>query len=256
MKLISLNLWGGRAYNELAKFLEREKDGIDIFCFQEVLDYGKGQPDQDAKTAKLLHQTDRYKEITNLYPKLESILTTYNGFLSDPYSAGMERLATFVKKDIKAKVQVLPVHEKLPVVVHGKPFYVSCIMQHVMLVDGNKSYDIANVHGLWQNSSKGDTPERLKQSNEITKILSTFGNLRVLCGDLNLLPDIESIKILEKNMKNLIREHKITNTRSPLYTKELRYADYVFVSDGIRVYDFKVLDEEVSDHLPLLLSFS
>lgn len=256
MRLISLNLWGGRAYPNLQKFLEEEKDKIDIFCFQEVLDYGQGEPNQDAKDAKLLHQSDRFQEVYNLYPRVSSILKDFNGFLSDPYSAGMERLATFIKKDINAKVEVLPIHEKLHVVVHDKPFYVSCIMQHTSLKKGNETYDIANVHGLWQNSSKGDTQERLKQSREIMKALSKFGNMKVLCGDLNLLPDIESIKILENGMRNLIKEYNITNTRSSLYTKIHRHADYVFTSPEVKVVNFQTIQSEVSDHLPLLLEFN
>ena len=57
-------------------------------------------------------------------------------------------------------------------------------------------------------------------------------------------------------MRNLIAEFGITSTRSSLYTKPLRFADYMFVSNGIEVKDFKVLPDEVSDHLALYLEFS
>src|SRR3989344_8247903 len=36
MKLISLNLWGGKVYSPLMKFISREKADTDIFCFQEM----------------------------------------------------------------------------------------------------------------------------------------------------------------------------------------------------------------------------
>lgn len=256
MKLISLNLWGGRAYDKFSSFLEREKEGTDIFCFQEVLDYGLGKPDQDSQDAKLLHQTDRFQEMPDLYPKLEKGLKDFNGYLTDTYSSGMERLSIFVKKSLDSTEETIQVHETLPLMVHGKPYNIGCIMQHVNIKIDHGSFDIANVHGLWQHSSKDDTPERLNQSKEINRILSGFGDSRILCGDFNLLPNTESIRILEKDMKNLIKEYNVTNTRSSLYTKSLRYADYVFVSDGVNVNDFRVLDEPVSDHLPLLLDFS
>ena len=36
MKLISLNLWGGRIYEPLVKFLKSHSKEVDIFCFQEI----------------------------------------------------------------------------------------------------------------------------------------------------------------------------------------------------------------------------
>ncbi len=255
MKLISLNVWGGRAYGELVKFLEREKSNTDIFCFQEVLDYGRGEPGPDAKEAKARHQPKGWHETSDLYKKLTVILCDFNPFLSEPYSSGMERLAAFVRKGITASEETLKIHKPFQVDVNGKPYYVGSLLQHVRVEIGDKSYDVANVHGLWQGSGKGDTPERLDQSREIVGLLSGFGSSKILCGDFNLLPGTQSIRIIEGVMRNLIREKGITNTRSSLYTKPLRYADYVFTSTNINVTKFEVMHDVVSDHLPLLLEF-
>jgi endonuclease/exonuclease/phosphatase family metal-dependent hydrolase len=78
---------------------------------------------------------------------------------------------------------------------------------------------------------------------------------KILCGDFNLLPNTESIAMLEKGMKNLVKEYGITSTRSHHYTKEHKFADYIIVSTDIKVANFEVLQEPVSDHLPLLLEF-
>lgn len=56
-------------------------------------------------------------------------------------------------------------------------------------------------------------------------------------------------------MHNLISEYNVTSTRSSLYTKEEKFADYTFISKGIAVQGFRVLQDVVSDHLPLLLEF-
>ena len=56
-------------------------------------------------------------------------------------------------------------------------------------------------------------------------------------------------------MRNLIRENNITSTRTELYEKELRMADYIFVSPEVTVKDFKVLPDVVSDHSPLYMEF-
>ena len=75
-----------------------------------------------------------------------------------------------------------------------------------------------------------------------------------MCGDFNLLPDTESIKILESSgLRSLIKEYNITSTRTSFYTKPAKYADYILVTPGIEVKDFKVLTDEVSDHSPLFL---
>lgn len=54
----------------------------------------------------------------------------------------------------------------------------------------------------------------------------------ILIGDLNLDPDTESIKILEKEMRNLVKKYSIQTTRSDLYSKKeiMPLADYCFVS--------------------------
>ena len=78
----------------------------------------------------------------------------------------------------------------------------------------------------------------------------------MLCGDFNLLPDTESLRMLESaGLRNLVVECGVTSTRTSLYARPEPFADYVFVSDGIAVRDFHVLPDVVSDHTPLLLEF-
>ena len=77
-----------------------------------------------------------------------------------------------------------------------------------------------------------------------------------MCGDFNLLPSTESIKMFEDfDLINLIKENNIISTRTSFYKKEEKFADYVFVSKGIKVNEFKVLIDEISDHSPLLIDF-
>ena len=58
-------------------------------------------------------------------------------------------------------------------------------------------------------------------------------------------------------MKNLIKENGIKFTRNSRYKdyKMLPFADYIFISKDIEVTNFEVLQDEVSDHLALLLEF-
>lgn len=256
MRLISLNIWGGRRFNDLAKFLEKEKERTNVFCFQEVLYYKLGEPTRDSVELKLMLQPDVSPQIPDLYPRLQSLLPDFNGFLSEPYTPGMERLATFVKTDMNAKVETIQIHKPVKAEFRGKEFSTSCIMQHTQLEIDKDTYDISNTHGIWQGASKEDTPERLEQSRSMVNVLSGFSKRKVLCGDFNLLPNTESIKTIENYMKNLIRENGITNTRSTYYKYPDRFADYIFVSPTLKIDRFSVLQDEISDHLPLLLDFT
>lgn len=56
-------------------------------------------------------------------------------------------------------------------------------------------------------------------------------------------------------MRNLVKKYHVTSTRSQLYTKPDKFADYILTSPEVIVEEFKVLAEELSDHLPLLLTF-
>ena len=78
-----------------------------------------------------------------------------------------------------------------------------------------------------------------------------------MAGDFNLMPDTESISILENmSVRNLIKDYGITNTRTSYYTKSAdKFADYTFVTEGIEVSDFKVLLDEISDHAATYLDF-
>jgi endonuclease/exonuclease/phosphatase family metal-dependent hydrolase len=48
----------------------------------------------------------------------------------------------------------------------------------------------------------------------------------------------------------------VTSTRTSLYPRAERFADYVFVSAGVDVLEFGALPDEVSDHAPLSLGFA
>jgi endonuclease/exonuclease/phosphatase family metal-dependent hydrolase len=102
---------------------------------------------------------------------------------------------------------------------------------------------------------KSDSPERIAQSQKIRNFLDSIDKPKILCGDFNLRPDTESMKILEKGMNNLIQIYDITSTRTSLYDKEEKFADYVLTSPDVVIKAFQKLFHEVSDHAPLLLEF-
>jgi endonuclease/exonuclease/phosphatase family metal-dependent hydrolase len=128
-------------------------------------------------------------------------------------------------------------------------------LQWIRFQNNSQVYTVANVHGLWNGQGKTDTHDRIAQSKNIKDFLNTCDGPKILCGDFNLKPDTESVKILEVGMTNLIKTHQVTSTRTSFYDKGEKFADYVFVSPEVSINHFEVMKNEVSDHTPLFLDF-
>lgn len=127
-------------------------------------------------------------------------------------------------------------------------------IQYVTLIKDGMPFTVINFHGLWNGKGKGDSEDRIVQSEKILAFINSLHHDFVLVGDFNLLPDTQSIKLFENaGLKNLIKEYGIVSTRTSFYTKHLLHANYALVTKTIAVKDFKVLQEEVSDHAPLYL---
>ena len=256
MKIISLNTWGGRAgHKELLNFFEREKRDTDIFCLQEMWRAPCENLDGKMVGGKNL-ETNRI--LTDGIQKISTILSDYILYFH-PHHGDHYGLMMFVKKG-------MPIVETGDVFVYKERGYSPEMgldvghharnIQYVTLTcEGDKNLTICNFHGLWNGKGKTDTPERLVQSEKIVAFMQSLQGDSIIIGDFNLLPNIESIKILERaGFTNLVKENGITSTRTSFYTKAEKYADYAFVSKSVEVKSFRVLPDEVSDHAPLELS--
>lgn len=243
MKIVTLNTWGGRVYEPLIKFLEDKKD-IDIFCFQEVYHEAHG---------KEVVYTDA---VLDLFNKIKNTLVEYDYFYR-PHLHDYYGLATFTKKGLK-------ILEEGEIYVHKHEGYIpqehigfhAKNLQYLKILNKSKEITIFNFHGLWNGKGKTDTEDRINQSKNIKKFMDSKEGEKIICGDFNLRPETESIKIIESvGLKNLIKDFDIKSTRTSFYTKPEKFADYVLVSPGVEVIDFKVLPDEVSDHSALYLEF-
>lgn len=242
MNLLSLNTWGARAgINPLKGFIKKHDD-VDIFCFQEIWQT------LDRSQIEGNHPT----LVTNLLEEIISCLPHHQMFFRPQYR-GIYGLATFVRHGIKVlnegDVYVFK-HEGFenPVAVgnHARN------IQYVTVQKNKGALTVINFHGLWNGQGKSDTPDRILQSQKIAEFIKTLNNPYVLAGDFNLDLDTKSLKILEDVCpKNLIKDYGITSTRSSLYSKPIKFADYILTSPNVDVLEFKVLPDEVSDHLAL-----
>jgi len=259
MKILSLNTWGARAGEELLlDFIEKRSKGVDVFCFQEIWNV----VDEDSKNVYNLLQgaivggTVLEGIIDNIYSRIQSTLPNYKAFFR-PHYGKHYGLAMFVREGLslaeEGDVFVFKDRNFIPT---GDVGNHARNIQYATIETPSGKRTIINFHGLWNGRGKTDTEDRLLQSENIIKFLGTLNHPFILCGDFNLLPDTESLKKFEKfGLKNLIKDYGVASTRTSLYKKENKYADYAFTSPNIKVSDFRVLPDEVSDHSPLLLEF-
>lgn len=280
MKLITLNTWGGRLFAPLAKFITSHSKDTDIFCFQEVYDTSS---DEIYTRTKRSHPVYRKNRMTNAHAARADGLSQIRKRLPNHkllYNSSQDNtdfhgpvdfdlrfgLAMFVKKNLEVLEHGdVFVHQDKNVLkdtdhsTMGSPRGLTPRgrnIQWTKIRHNKKIFNICNFHGIWSSEGKNDSPERFEQSKKINDFLNTLGGEIILCGDFNLLPETESVGIIEENMINLVKQFDVKSTRSKFYTKAEKFADYIFVTKGTWVKDFRVLKREISDHLPLYLEFS
>jgi len=243
MQLISLNTWGGRVPS-INAFLEEKRKGTTIFCFQEVYN---NVPQTEMETPE---------ERPNFFEEVKTILSDFNGYFT-PQINGIG-LASFVHKDISVKnvssTTILSAEELVNFKFASGDSQWPRVLQSLSLKENDLT--IYNFHGYWSPGKK-DSPETLLQTTRLLDILNKDPNRKILTGDFNLNLDTNAIANLEQAMQNPLKDNDFTSTRSSLYARRdvMPFADYTFVSPEIKVNEFQVLPDEVSDHLALQLRF-
>lgn len=245
MKLITLNTWAGRVKEPFENFLKAKMSDTDIFCFQEMF---------NDLNEELVTNIDDKGRNRHILKEVDEILINFDMYFC-PVIENVYGIAIFLKKGFE-------VVSSGEVVLYENPNSISDEddhtrkMQWVHIKNGRKDVIIMNVHGHRNAEGKGDTESHQIQAQAINDFISTTGATpKILVGDFNLLPETQSIKILEENFTNLITKYNIQTTRTDLYTGDDKHADYVFVSPEILVEEFQALADVVSDHAPLSLGF-
>ena len=239
---MSLNIWGGHVQEPLLAFMKSQQD-VDIFCLQEVYDQATFKNSTDDRSVSL-----------NILSEFKTPLPNHTAYFR-PVVNGVYGIGMLVKKDIE-------VVDEGEIVIHDNPNYPgmgpthSRNLQWLQCKNQDTIISVCNVHGLWNGQGKTDTPERLNQSKIIKAFLATLNTPKIVCGDFNLRPDTQSLQIIAEGMDNLISRFNISSTRSSLYEKPEKFADYVFTSKDITIHSFTAMDTVVSDHLPLIIDFT
>lgn len=253
MKIISLNTWGGRAgKDKLLNFFEQNKD-IDVFCLQEIW----SAPYENLEGYKAGDKEIRHEEImTRGMQDISTVLSDHSSYFR-PHFLNNYGLMMLVNKNVKViKEGEVFVYKEKGHIPEGDIGNHARNIQYITFFLKGKMVTVINFHGLWNGKGKTDTEDRIMQSKNIIEFIKKADGRCLLCGDFNLLPDTESLKLFETyGMRNLVKENNVLSTRTSFYTKPEKYADYVFVSGDLEIKKFEVLPDEVSDHAPLMVEF-
>ena len=225
MKIVFLNTWNAKLAQPITDFIAAHS-GADIFCLQEA-------------------EADMQRIADKLLPN-------YTKLYSQKYLADKEffNQATYVKNDIaiESSGELLQDVPK-----QGLGTYIQTT------INGQTWY-ICNMHGHPQPGDKLDTPDRLQQTQAVLDFFADKQGNIVIGGDFNLDPSTQSVKLFSQaGYKDLIKDYGITSTRNQIswasYPDSKQYfADYVFVSKDVSVTSYEVPYNEVSDHLPQILT--
>jgi endonuclease/exonuclease/phosphatase family metal-dependent hydrolase len=267
LRLISLNAWGGRLYEPLARYL-RDADP-DVLCLQEVTHSPEASDDwlvyRDGDF-ELPQRASLYQDVKRLLPDHEAMFSPVARgtlFQGEREIASEFGLATFVRKSLSVVGQMLGfVHGDFSPTGWGEhPRSRNAHAVRVFRYDTGSAVTIVQMHGLRDLAGKGDTDARRAQAHAVVALIEKLaqeGEGLVLCGDLNLLPDSESFEIFGRlGLVDLVTSRGFTDTRTSWYPKENRYADYLLVTPQVKVKNFDVVaSPEVSDHRALFLEIA
>jgi endonuclease/exonuclease/phosphatase (EEP) superfamily protein YafD len=210
-------------YEPLRAFLLTHLDSTDVFCFEEC--YG------------------------NMQKLATELLTDFEPFFVSKTLSNDEDFtnATYVRKTHK----VISTNSTADTLGTGL-----CTLTSLNVA--GTDVHIANLHGL-PKPGKLDTALRIRQSEEAIQLLAPLSGIKIIGGDLNVLPETKSAQMFsEAGYENLITIFGIKTTRNKIAWdkhpgNELYFSDYVFIK-GAKVTSFEVPAEIVSDHQPMILT--
>jgi len=239
MKILQLNIWGGKLGKQIIELLERERP--DVVCFQEAVEL-EGERTFFITTAKEIASLTGM-QFTFFTPSFAFNLMNrkaYWGNIILSKSAFSNTNAVFTRGEFCDNFDFL------------EDDYNMRNLQHVVVEHNGKKLNILNHHGHHIHQHKMGDAETLRQCGVIADYIKTLEGDVVLTGDFNLAPESESLALFDAVLVNHATESGATTTRTPL-THKTEVCDYIFTSKGLTATGFKVLPDIASDHAALVM---
>lgn len=262
MRIVSVNAWGGMMLDELTGWLT--DCDADVLCLQEVcrtpgatgwIRFADGE-------RSIPQRADLHGDVVRALPGHQAFFLAYDsGPVRDRH--GVDRRQDFgIATYVRPALPVIGLHSAF---VHGdyrthdewptsnRPR--AGLAVRVADTRSGRQVTVVQLHGLRDEAGKQDTPARIEQARRLAELVERargVGDITVVCGDLNLLPDSRTFAVLARiGLTDLVGE---ADTRTSRYPRPIRHAGYLLISDPSAARSFRVSEHpEVSDHRPLIL---
>lgn len=235
-------MWGGKLGKQIIDLIHKEDP--DVVCFQEAMEFAGGK-------------TFLFEDIDSIKQKTGYVYSDFRGQLG--YNL-MNR---------KAKMG-LSIFSKRPIV-KTDDFYTRLNfsdnfdlldgdynvqnLQRVTLDWNGEKLHILNHHGHHVPGHKNGDEETIRQCTMIADYIKKLDGYTVLCGDFNLLPNSNSLEIINSILDNHIKNSGTLTTRTSLTDKK-EVCDYIFTSRNIVTNNLLVHDDVVSDHKAITIEIN
>lgn len=260
MRILSVNAWGGAMYDALAAYLP-DADA-DVVALQEVTRTPglQGWTRFEDRDRVLPQRADLVADVSGVLPNHEPWFTVSD---TGPVVAdGIAHRQQFGLALLTRRSWMRIASREA--FVHGRyadhdewPHSDRPRAAQVARLRGpdGRTVVVGHLHGLRDAAGKADTPARRAQAERFVELVGSVrepGDMVVVCGDLNVLPDSATFAILgDLGLTDLVGA---ADTRTARYTKPVRHASYLLVSDPATVRRFEIVTApEVSDHRALLV---
>ncbi|MBX3197515.1 MAG: endonuclease/exonuclease/phosphatase family protein [Labilithrix sp.] len=263
-RILSLNAGGGRVHRPLVDYLAG--CGADLLCLQEMVHTPAARSDwltYRGHGPDLQQRANLHREVATLLPRHQArFAPAARGELHDGDAVAWSQFGLSTLLDDRHAVLAEAID-----FVHGAfsadgwgehPRARNAHVLRLRRDDSGAALTVCQLHGLREEAGKGDTPARIAQAHALVALIRRVwrgSEPLVVCGDLNVLPDSATFSILaELGLVDLVTTRGFTDTRTSLYTRPGRHADYMLATPDVAVSAFEVVTEpEVSDHRALLL---
>jgi endonuclease/exonuclease/phosphatase family metal-dependent hydrolase len=239
MKILQLNIWGGKLGKQIVELLERERP--DIVCFQEAIELPGNENFFFASLGEILSKTNF--EYTFFSPSFAFWLMNRKLEWGNVILSHVPFVATdvvFTRGEFTDDFDLL------------ENDYNMRNLQRATILHNKTPLHILNHHGHHVKQHKMGDEETMRQCKMIADYIGELEGEVVLCGDFNLAPHSESLEQLNALLVNHCIEAEVRTTRTQL-THKTEVCDYIFTSKNLSTKSFRVLPDIASDHSALVI---
>jgi len=125
---------------------------------------------------------------------------------------------------------------------------------HTTFDSNGEALHVLTHHGHYTPGSKDGDEETMRQCGIIADYVAKLDGKVVLTGDFNLEPHSPSLEKINAALHNATIDYGLKTTYSKFGRLGMT-CDYIFTNDAVKVLNFAMSDELLSDHAALVMEF-